>query len=65
MDPRRVIGSIVQAKVINVTNEPEAGRHYGGQKSAKVVFGVVVEVNNKRNEETGRTQTTITAYCRL
>ena len=32
-------------KVIHVTNDQEAGRLYGGQKSIKVVYGVVAEVN--------------------
>ena len=50
MDPRRVIGSIVLAKIIHIMNEPEVGRLYGGQKSTKVVYGVVVEVHNTKDE---------------
>jgi hypothetical protein len=45
-DNRQIVGSIVHAKTIHVTNEAECGRRYGRNKLMKLVKGHVSEVHN-------------------
>jgi hypothetical protein len=45
-DIRRIVGSVVHAKAIHVTNEAECGRRYGRNKSTKLVQGHVSEVHS-------------------
>ncbi len=52
-DSRRIVGSIVHAKAVHVTNEAECGRRYGRNKTTKLVQGHVAEVQNGQSA-TGR-----------
>ena len=54
-DSRRIVGSIVDAKAIHVTNNAECGRRYGRNKTTKLVQGHVAEVQNGQSA-TGRSQ---------
>jgi hypothetical protein len=54
-DNRQIVGSIVHAKAIHVTNEAECGRRYGRNKSTKLVQGHVSKVHNGLSR-TGRSQ---------
>jgi hypothetical protein len=65
IDPRRIPGAIIEAKAIHIKSEAEAGRSFGGQKQSKMILGVDKEVHITKNQETGRTQTTITADFEL
>jgi hypothetical protein len=58
-DVRRIVGSIVHAKAIHLTNEAECGRRYGRNKSTKLVQGHVAEVHNGLSR-TGRSQCCLT-----
>jgi hypothetical protein len=56
---RQIVGSVVHAKAIHVTNEAECGRRYGQNKSTKLVQGHVAEVHNGLSW-TGRNQCFLT-----
>ncbi len=58
-DIRRIVGSVVHAKAIHVTNKAECGRRYGRNKSTKLVQGHVSEVHNGLSR-TGRSQCFLT-----
>ena len=58
-DIRRIVGSVVHAKAIHVTNEAECGRRYRRNKSTKLVQGHVAEVHNGLSR-TGRSQCFLT-----
>jgi hypothetical protein len=58
-ETRRIVGGIVYAKAIHVTNEKECGRRYGRNESTKLVQGHVAEVHNGESR-TGRSQCFLT-----
>jgi hypothetical protein len=58
VDPRRVVGSRVQAKACHVTNLAECARRYGSNAKSAVVFGTVRDVRNTKTN-TGRQSTIV------
>ncbi len=58
-DNRQIVGSIVHAKAIHVTNKAEFGQRYGQNKSTKLVQGHVAEVQNGQSR-TDRSQCFLT-----
>lgn len=64
-DPRLVVGNVVLAKAMHVTNESECGRRYGREKKTKMLEGTVLLVTITRSETTKRCATTILANYHL
>ena len=62
-DPRRIVGNIVHAKAIHVTNIAECARRYGSKKKSKKLRGVVQNVIFSRGS--GRRNTNIVATYQL
>ena len=60
-DPRRIVGSMVEAKACHVTNLAECLRHYGLNSKTKRVQGIVTHVEVIKNATTNRTTTFVTA----
>ena len=60
-DPRRIVGSMVEAKACHVTNLVECARHYGSNSKTKRVQGVVTHVEVVKNAMTNRTTTFVMA----
>ena len=60
-DPRRIVGSMVEAKACHVTNLAECARHYGPNSKTKRVQGIVTHVEVIKNSTTNRTTTFVTA----
>ena len=60
-DPRRIVGSMVEAKACHVTNLAECARRYGSNSKTKRVQGVVTHVEVVKNPTTNRTTTFVTA----
>ena len=58
-DPRKVVGSIITAKAIHVTNGAECSRHYGANRDVNMIPGTVIEVINTLNLETPQTPCSI------
>jgi hypothetical protein len=58
-DIRRIVGSVVHAKAIHVTNKAEFGQRYGQNKLTKLVQGHVAEVQNGQSR-TDRSQCFLT-----
>jgi hypothetical protein len=58
-DISRIVGSVLHAKAIHVTNEAECGRRYGRNKSTKLVQGHVAQVHDGLSR-TGRSQCFLT-----
>ena len=60
-DPRRIVGSMAEAKACHVTNLAECVRRYGSNSKTKRVQGVVTHVEVVKNPTTNRTTTFVTA----
>ena len=60
-DPRRIVGSMVEAKACHVTNLAECARRYGSNSKTKRVQGVMTHVEVVKNPTTNRTTTFVTA----
>ena len=59
--PRRIVGSMVEAKACHVTNLAECARRYGSNSKTKRVQGVMTHVEVVKNPTTNRTTTFMTA----
>ena len=62
-DPHRIVGNIVHAKAIHVTNLAECARRYGSKKKTKKLRGVVQNVIF--SNDLGRRRTNIVATYQL
>ena len=51
VDQRKVVGSIVYSKAINVMTEAECQRLYGSKNKVKMVEGVVINVDQKSTKQ--------------
>ena len=60
-NPRRIVGSMMEAKACHVTNLAECARHYGSNSKTKRVQGIVTHVEVIKNLTTNRTTTFVTA----
>ena len=60
-DPRRIVGSMVEAKACHVTNLAESARRYGLNSKTNRVQGIVTHVEVIKNSTTNRTTTFVTA----
>ena len=60
-DPRRIVGSMVEAKACHVTNLAECAHRYGSNSKTKRVQGIVTHVEVIKNSTTNRTTTFVTA----
>ena len=60
-DPRRIVGSMVEAKACHVTNLAECARRYGSNSKTKRVQGIITHVEVIKNSTTNRTTTFVTA----
>ena len=60
-DPRRIVGSMVEAKAYHVTNLAECARHYGSNSKAKRVQGIITHVEVITNSTSNRTTTFVMA----
>ena len=60
-DPRRIVGSMVEAKACHVTNLAECLCRYGSNSKMKRVQGIVTHVEVIKNSTTNRTTTFVTA----
>ena len=60
-DPRRIVGSMVEAKACHVMNLAECARHYGSNSKTKRAQGIVTHVEVIKNSTTNRTTTFVTA----
>ena len=60
-DPRRIVGSMVEAKACHVMNLAECSHHYGSNSKTKRVQGIVTHVEVIKNSTTNRTMTFVTA----
>ena len=61
VDPRHIVGSMVEAKACHVTNLAECSRHYGSNSKMKRVQGIVTHVEVIKNSTTNRTMTFVMA----
>ena len=64
-DPRRIVGSMVEAKACHVTNLAECLRHYGSNSKMKRVQGIMTHVEVIKNSTTNRMTTFTTAAYNL
>ena len=60
-DPRRIVGSMVEAKACHVTNLAECSRHYESNNKTKRVQGIITHVEVIKNSTTNRTTTFVMA----
>ena len=60
-NPRRIVGSMVEAKACHVTSLAECARRYGSNSKTKKVQGIVTHVEVIKNSTTNRTTTFVTA----
>ena len=60
-DPRRIVGSMVEAKACHVTNLAECSHHYGANSKTKRVQGIVTHVEVIKNSTTNWTTTFVMA----
>ena len=59
-DPRRIVGSMVEAKACHVTNLAECVRRYGSNSKTKRVQGIITHMEVIKNSTTNRTMTFVT-----
>ena len=59
-DPRRIVGSMVEAKECHVTNLTECARRYGSNSKTRRVQGIITHVEVIKNSTTNRTTTFVT-----
>ena len=60
-DPRRIVGSMVEAKACHVTNLAECACRFRLNSKTKRVQGIVTHVEVIKNSTTNRTTTFVTA----
>ena len=60
-DPRRIVGSMVEANACHVTNLAECLHRYGSNSKMKRVQGIITHVEVIKNSTTNRTTTFVTA----
>ena len=60
-DPRRIVGSMVEAKACHVMNLAEYSRCYGSNSKTKRVQGIMTHVEVIKNSTTNRTTTFVMA----
>ena len=60
-DPRRIVGSMVEAKACHVTNLTECSQCYGSNSKTKRVQGIVTHVEVIKNSTTNRMTTFVMA----
>ena len=60
-DPRRIVGSMVEAKACHVMNLAECSRRYGLNSKTKRVQGIMTHVEVIKNSATNRTTTFVMA----
>ena len=60
-DPRRIVGSMVEAKACHVTNLAECSRRYGSNSKMKRVQGIMTHVEMIMNSTTNRMMTFVMA----
>jgi Transposase IS4 len=65
VDPRTVVGNVILAKAIHVTNEAECARRYGREKSTKMLEGTVLRVKVDVAAVTNRRSTKVVARYHL
>ena len=61
VDPRRIVGSMVEVKACHVTNLAECSCCYGSNSKTKRVQGIVTHVEVIKNSTTNRMMTFVTA----
>jgi hypothetical protein len=65
VDPRKVVGNHIRSKSKYVTSDAECKRRYGSNWNTKMLYGVVVEVENTINPTTKSNKTMITGTYNL
>ena len=65
VDPRRIVGSMVEAKACHVPNLAECSHCYGSNSKTKRVQGIMTHVEVIKNSTTNRTTTFVTAAYNL
>ena len=53
-DPRRIVGSMVEAKACHVTNLAECSHCYGSNSKTKSIQGIITHVEVIKNSTTNR-----------
>ena len=64
-DPRRIVGSMVEAKACHVTNLAECSHHYGSNSKTKRVQGIITHVEVIKSSTTNRMTTFVMAAYEL
>ena len=64
-DPRRIVGSMVEAKACHVTNLAECSHRYGSNSKMKRVQGIMTHVEVIKNSTTNRSTTFMMAAYNL
>jgi hypothetical protein len=65
VDPRKVVGNHIRAKAKHVTSDAECKRRYGSNWNTKMLYGVVVDVENIVNPTTKTRNRMITGTYNL
>jgi hypothetical protein len=65
VDLRKVIGNYIRANAKHVTSDDECMRRYGSNWNTKMLYGVVVDVENIINPTTKTSKTMITGTYNL
>jgi hypothetical protein len=65
VDPQKVVGNPIRAKANHVTSDAECKRRYGANWNTKMLYGVVVDVENIVNPTTNTRKTMITGTYNL
>ena len=60
-NPRRIVGSMVEAKACHVTNLAECSHRFGSNSKTKRVQGIMTHVEVIKNSTTNRMMTNVTA----
>jgi hypothetical protein len=63
--PRKVVGNRIRAKAKHVTSDVECKRRYGSNWKTKMLYGVVVDVENIINPTLKSNKTMITGTYNL
>jgi hypothetical protein len=65
VDPRKIVGNHIRAKAKHVTSDAECKHRYGSNLNTKMLYGVVVGVENIINTTTKSSKTMITGTYNL
>jgi hypothetical protein len=65
VDPQKVVCNHIRAKAKHVTSDAECKRRYGSNWNTKMLYGVVVDVENIVNATTKTSKTMITGTYNL